>query len=104
MKTSLFAIILSVLLVVIACQIHPAKADPIDIIDIDLEWFGPVEDVNHDGDVDYLDASLIVHHYGESGDPGGPGDVRWDINSDSIVNYLDASLFVTEYGMHWLVP
>ncbi len=101
MKTSLFAIILSVLLVVIAGQMHPATAGPTDIIDINLEFFGPLEDINHDGDIDYLDASSLVSHYGEE---GGIGWIRDDINDDGGVDYLDASRLANKYGLHWLVP
>ena len=101
MKAVLFAVAMSVLLLVIVCDMSTTNADPIDIIDVTMEYFGPLEDINHDGDVDYLDASSLVSHYGESGPPGW---LRDDINDDGVIDYLDASAFVSVYGLHWLVP
>jgi len=101
MKTSLFAIATSVLLLFIVCSIPLTEGGPIDVIDIALEYFGPAQDINHDGVVNYLDASSLVSHYGESGPPGW---IRDDINGDGTVNYLDASSFVNKYGLEWLIP
>lgn len=99
MKTILFAITVTVLL--LSLVVHTAKADSTDIINVGLSYFGPAEDINHDGDINYLDASLLVSRYGESGPPGW---VRSDINKDGIINYLDASAFVSNYGLYWLMP
>jgi len=52
-------------------------------------------DINENGDVDYLDVSLLASHYRESTDPGEEG---WDMNNDGISNYLDVSGLVTDYG------
>jgi hypothetical protein len=106
MKTSLFAIAITALLLalLILPVIHTAKADDVVVIDTILAWYGPPEDINHDGDVNYLDASSVVSHYGGTDIPEGPGTVRWDINRDGSCDYLDASRLVTKYELHWLVP
>jgi len=101
MKAVLFAVATSILLLVIVYDISTTKAGPTDIINVEMSYFGPLEDINHDGDVDYLDASSLVSHYGESGPPGW---LRDDINDDGVIDYLDASAFVSVYGLHWLVP
>ena len=53
-------------------------------------------DLNSDRDVDYLDVSSLVSHYGESVIP--PASEPWDIVEDGIVNYLDVSSLVSHYG------
>jgi hypothetical protein len=98
MKTSIFAITVLFLMLISSIAV---KAGSTDIIDVSFEYFGPAEDINHDGDINYLDASLLVSNYGNSGPPGW---VRSDINKDGIINYLDASAFVSNYGLYWLVP
>jgi hypothetical protein len=55
----------------------------------------PPWDINQDGKVDYLDMSMLVCHYGESGTPGW---IPEDVNDDGKVNYLDISLVVVHYG------
>jgi len=52
-------------------------------------------DIDGDRDVDYLDASVVIYYYGDSGSPAW---IPADINNDGTVNYLDASLLVTHYG------
>jgi len=102
MKTSLFAVIITVLLLVLV--VSTVKADNTETIESLLEFYGPPEDINHDGDIDYKDASLFVNHYGQFGDPGGRKDSRWDINEDWYTDYKDGSRFVNKYGLSWLVP
>jgi len=67
---------------------------------ITLDYYGPLWDINHDGVTNYLDASLLVLHYGESGPAGW---IREDINEDGTVNYLDASIFIAHYGETWVI-
>jgi len=52
-------------------------------------------DINRDAECDYLDASSLTSHYGES---GANGWVRDDINDDGDVDYLDASSLTSHYG------
>ena len=52
-------------------------------------------DINRDAECDYLDASSLTSHYGESGDAGW---IRDDINEDGDVDYLDASSLTSHYG------
>jgi len=52
-------------------------------------------DLNDDGVVNYLDASILVYNYGSS---GAPGWIPSDINEDGTVNYLDASILIEHYG------
>ena len=59
----------------------------------------PPWDINQDGVVNYLDVSLLVNHYGDTGTPGW---IPEDINQDGIVNYLDVSLLVNHYGESYL--
>jgi hypothetical protein len=53
-------------------------------------------DLNANGNVNYLDISLFVSHYGLRVIP--PGEYSWDINEDTYTNYLDVSLLVSHYG------
>jgi len=78
------------------------NANSTDTITTLIAWFGPPEDINHDGSVDYLDASSLVYHYGTTDVPSGPGIARWDINRDGSCDYLDASRLVNKYGLYWL--
>lgn len=78
-----------------------AGADSDDVINVSLSYFGPYEDINHDGVINYLDASNLVSHYGQSGPPGW---IRADINKDGSVNVPDASSVVSNYLEAWLVP
>jgi len=55
----------------------------------------PKWDINEDGYTNYLDASSVVSHNGESGTPGW---IPEDINEDGFVNYLDMSSLVSHYG------
>jgi len=60
-----------------------------------MEWFYftdyPAWDINQDAVVNYLDLSLLVADYGET------GFLPADINSDEVVDYLDVSMFVNHY-------
>jgi len=78
-----------------------AVAGPTDDIDVELSYFGPYWDINHDGVTNYLDASILVNRYGQSGTPGW---VRADIVRDGDVDGLDVSSFVFHYLEGWLVP
>ena len=53
-----------------------------EVLDINVEYFGPIQDINHDGIINYLDVSSLVSHYGETGDPGW---IRDDIIVDGDV-------------------
>jgi len=55
----------------------------------------PVYDINEDGYTNYLDISLLVSNYGES---GAPGWIPEDINDDGTINYLDISSLISHYG------
>ena len=54
-------------------------------------------DLNHDGTVDFLDASMLAFAFGST-----PGTTRWnpaaDLNADGQVDILDAALFAADYG------
>jgi len=52
-------------------------------------------DIVLDTDIDYLDASSLTSHYGES---GANGWIRDDINDDGDVDYLDASGLTSHYN------
>ena len=97
-KKTLVVLLLSFSLIPI---IPLAGAGPTDVIDVTLAFYGPFEDINHDGFINYLDASNLVGHYGESGVPGW---IRADINRDGTVNAPDASSLVSNYLEAWLVP
>jgi hypothetical protein len=102
-KTTFFFIII-VLLLFLSTS---AFADDVVDIDVTMEYYGPFWDVNHDGTDSYLDVSLMVGHYGETGlptrPPRGRGEYRWDIDGDGDVDYLDVSALVYHYGESWLV-
>jgi len=51
-------------------------------------------DIDENGAVSYIDASLLVSHYREAISPGSIGA---DIDDNGVVNYIDASLLVTHY-------
>jgi len=67
------------------------------------EWFNfrtkpesyPPWDFNEDGWTNYLDVSILVEAYGDTGPPGW---IPSDLNSDGLVNYLDASIIIDHYG------
>jgi hypothetical protein len=82
-------------------NVNICSADPSDEISITLDHFGPVWDINHDGIIDVLDASLLSGAYGSSGEPGWK---REDIDKDGYVGVKDVSLLVNNYGKTWLVP
>lgn len=48
-------------------------------------------DLNHDGQVNLIDLSILLSDYGKTGVPG-------DINGDGIVNIIDLSILITNYG------
>lgn len=52
-------------------------------------------DINENGEVDYLDVSLLASNYRDTCDPGEEG---WDMNNDGISNYIDVSGLVSSYG------
>ena len=52
-------------------------------------------DINRDKTVNYLDASSLTSHYGETGTPSW---IRDDIIIDGVINYLDASSLTSHYG------
>jgi len=66
---------------------------------INITLLYPPWDLNQDGVVDYLDASILVNDYGKSGPAGW---IMADIDDNGIVNYLDASILVTHYGESYL--
>ena len=70
---------------------------------VTLAFYGPNQDINHDGYINYLDASSLVSHYGNivPRRPRYDGDYRYDINGDGVVNYLDVSSLVSHYGERW---
>jgi hypothetical protein len=55
----------------------------------------PPWDINKDGRVNYLDASLLISHYGQTGTPGW---IPEDIVADGDIQYLDMSSLVHHYG------
>ena len=69
---------------------------PLEVQNAKIQVYGsiPPWDTNADGNIDYLDVSNIVYHYG---DTCSEDDV-FDIRRDRIVNYLDVSLLVFNYG------
>jgi hypothetical protein len=62
---------------------------------INVSYEFPPWDLNQDGYVNYLDASIFVSSYLDTGPSGW---IMADINDDGIVNYLDASILVSHYG------
>jgi hypothetical protein len=94
-------ITITMLSIMIVAFALPCVADPNQEIIVTLTYYGPPEDINHDGYVDYLDVSLLVSSFGDSVPPVW---FRVDINRDYQVDYLDASRLVTKYGLMWIVP
>lgn len=88
-------VMLSIMMVAFAL---PCGADQ-EII-IDVSFYGPNWDINHDGLADGMDVSRLVCHYGDEGPPGW---IREDINDNSAVDGPDVSLLVTYYGDKWIV-
>jgi len=74
--------------------------DLVDELYIVVKHYGPPEDINEDGEVDMLDASLLVSNWGKSGNPGW---TREDINRNGEVEMLDASRLVARWGHIWIV-
>jgi hypothetical protein len=66
--------------------------------DSQIWWFhtSMAWDCNEDKNVTYLDVSILVADYFESGYL--PGEISADIIEDGIVNYLDVSSLVSHYG------
>jgi hypothetical protein len=54
----------------------------------------PPWDTNGDGQVNHLDISAVIAHYGLLCSPGDP----WDVKIDGIVNVYDVSVLVSHYG------
>jgi len=67
---------------------------------ISIEYFGPAEDINHDGKIDVDDISTLVANFGTTGNPGW---IRSDITKSGEVDVDDISLLVNKYGLTWLV-
>lgn len=100
-KICITFIMISILMVSFAL---PCDADLDEDITLPMEFYGPPEDINHEGHVDYIDVSLFVNHYGGSCTPNHPPGInRWDINKDGLADYLDASRLVNRYGLTWIV-
>jgi len=75
-------------------------AGPQEDLVIYLDFFGPPEDLNQDGEVDVIDASNLVSHWGDMGPPGW---VPADVNDNGEVEVLDASAVATEWGTIWII-
>jgi len=76
-------------------------ADPLsEEIIIIMEYYGPAEDINHDGVIDVDDVSILIANYGMIGEPGW---VRADITKSGDVNTDDVSKLVGKYGIVWIV-
>ncbi len=58
----------------------------------------PFGDVDQDGEVSIIDASIVAYAFGSS-----PGSPRWnpyaDINNDGIVDIIDASIMAANFGI-----
>ena len=68
-------------------------------ITINIAFYGPSWDINHDGVEDTYDISLLVSNYGLSGLPGW---IRSDVNGDGTIDTYDVSIEVTHYGQAWI--
>jgi hypothetical protein len=69
-------------------------------ITINLEYFGPAEDINHDGIVNIHDVSILIANFGMTGDPGW---IRADITKSGSINIHDITQLISKYGLVWLV-
>jgi hypothetical protein len=67
-------------------------------------WWFTVEaydwDINRDGRVDDIDSEILIHYYGDSGNPGW---IRADIVRDGHIDILDISTFVQHYGESYFI-
>jgi hypothetical protein len=66
-------------------------------------YVGIPGDLNCDGTINRLDATLLANHFGET--PSMPdwndSGANADINSDGVVNILDAIILSNHYGLHY---
>lgn len=69
-------------------------------ITITMEYFGPPEDINHDGQIDVYDISILVTNYGKTGDPGW---IRADITRSGQIDVYDISRLINRYSLIWIV-
>jgi hypothetical protein len=66
-----------------------------------IEFYGPAEDITHNGEVDVDDISSLVNVYGSTGPPGW---IRDDIDQDGEIEVDDIARLVNKYGLKWIVP
>jgi len=88
-------------LLLINITVLQCSADTSQDLTLDIAFYGPRWDINHDGKTDILDASLFVSNYGEEGTPDW---IRSDININGQVDPSDASYVAGHYGEQWIVP
>jgi hypothetical protein len=72
---------------------NDTKYVPLTVMNGAIQVYGEFYpwDCNEDGTCNYLDASIVAHHY------GGHGSQPADILEDGMVNYLDVSILVGYY-------
>lgn len=99
-KRTIYLITICGLLAAVSISPIAMSDDPIDEFYIFIKHYGPPEDINEDGEVEMLDASLLVSNWGESGIPGW---TREDINGNGEIEMLDASRLVAKWGLIWIV-
>jgi hypothetical protein len=92
-------LIASITSFIVLCSVYPAIGNTQEL-DMDVSYYGPNYDINHDGLGNALDVSSLVSSYGDSGDPNH-FTFREDINRDGVVNALDVSGLVSNYGSKW---
>jgi hypothetical protein len=95
-KTILILTIVSFLILISICPAYGIKTE----MDLEVSYYGPNHDINHDGQTNALDVSNLVTRYGDEGEPNH-FTFREDINRDGKVNALDVSGLVSNYGSKW---
>jgi len=94
-------IILAIVVLCVGILSVSASADNlIENLEIWLAFYGPPEDITHNGEVNVDDISSLVNEYGSTGPPGW---IREDINKDGEVGVDDIALLVNKYGMKWII-